>query len=390
VPIINRQRIKIYGTTFVAIYVVIIAALLIFRSGLLDPLGRPLGTDFLAFYTGSQLALEDQAATAYDYPKFRDAQADIIATDPPPLYWLYPPIFFLFILPLALFPYIIAWWGWIFFTGLGYTAIIKKIYPDKLTLTVTLAFPGTIQNILQGQNGFLSVSLIGGGLLLLPSRPLSAGFLFGLMTFKPHLALLLPVALLAARQWVALCGFFAGSVGLIGISLIVFGFDIWLIYFKNILFAAHMLQGGGAPLFKVPTTFALAMLLGADLGAARVLQIVVSLAVLVTIFWLWSRPTIPFPAKAAGLAIGCLLFTPYVYDYDLVILAIPIAIMAKEMAFHGTDVYGKGCLVIAWLAPLLLPIIAAAIKVQLGPIVLGLFLYIVLRTARRHKMLSNC
>lgn len=387
-PFINRQRIKIYGSTFIAIYVVILAALLIFRSGLLDPLGRPLGTDFLAYYTGSHLALESKAATAYDYPTFRKAMANIIETDPPPLYWLYPPIYFLFILPLALFPYIIAWWGWIFFTGVGYTAVIKKIYPDNLTLIIAVAFPGTIQNILQGQNGFLSALLIGGGLLLLPSRPLAAGFLFGVMTYKPHLALLLPVALLAARQWVALFGLIAGSVSLIVTSLIVFGLEIWLVYFENLLTAAHLLQEGGARLYKVPTTFALAMLFGANLITARVLQIIVSLGVLVTILWLWSRPTIPFPTKAAGLAISCLLFTPYVYDYDLIILAIPIAILAKEMTFHGNDVYEKGCLVIVWLAPLALPIIAAATNVQLGPIVLVLFLHFVLRRAWRAKMLQ--
>jgi len=367
---------------------VIIAVLLIFRSGLLDPLDRPLGTDFLAFYAGSHLALEGTAATAYDYPKFRNAQADIIDTDPPPLYWLYPPIYFLFILPLALFPYIIAWLGWIFFWGVGYTTVIKKIFPDNLTLTITVAFPGTIQNILQGQNGFLSVILIGGGLLLLPSRPLYAGLLFGMMAYKPHLALLLPIALLAARQWTALCGLIVGTVSLIVTSLIVFGLDIWLIYFKNSLFAAHMLQGGGAPLHKVPTTFALATLLGANLTTARLLQIVVSLGVLATILWLWSRPTIPFPAKAASLAISCLLFTPYVYDYDLVILAIPIAIMAKELTFHGANIYEKVCLVFTWLAPLALPIIAAATNIQLGPIVLVLFLYFVFRRAWRAKMLK--
>lgn len=360
-----------------------IAALLIFRSGLLDPLGKPLGTDFLAYYTGSQLALDGKAETAYDYPKFRETQTDIMGTVPPSLYWLYPPTYFLFILPLALFPYITAWIGWLFLTGVGYCAIIKKIFPDTLTLIITLAFPGTLQNILQGQNGFLSAFLIGGGLLLLPSRPLAAGILLGMMTYKPHLSLLLPVALIANRQWLALSGFLVGSLGLISASVVTFGPDIWVVYMKHLLYAAHVLQSGVAPLYKAPTTYAFAVLLGADLMVARVLQAFVSLSVLGATIWLWSRPSTSSYVKAAGLVVGCLLFSPSSYDYDLAILAIPIAFMAKNISLDGSSISEKWFLVIVWVFPLVYPAIAAALKIQLGPLVLGIFFYLILRKATR-------
>ena len=350
-----------------------IAALLIFRSGLLDPLGKPVGADFLAFYAGSQLALEGKAQAAYDYPTFHKTQTDIIEATPPPLFWLYPPSFFLVILPLSLFPYIISWLVWLFLTGAGYLAVMRKIFPDSLTLTVAIAFPGTIQNIIQGQNGFLSTIFIGGGLILLPSRPFYAGILLGMMTYKPHLSFLLPVALLASRHWLALGGFMIGAVSLIASSTIVLGADIWIIYIKNILYATQVLQSDVAPLYKAPTTYAFAILLGANVVIARILQATVSVFVLATIIWLWSRSAVPHAEKAAGLAVGIFLFTPSVYDYDLAILAVAIAFTARELMYHGGRFYEKWILVAVWVLPLAFPIVAAASNLQIGPLILALF-----------------
>lgn len=47
------------------------------------------------------------------------------------------------------------------------------------------------------QNGFLSAGLFGGALVLLERRPVLAGALFGLLTYKPHLGLLVPIVLIA-------------------------------------------------------------------------------------------------------------------------------------------------------------------------------------------------
>jgi hypothetical protein len=360
-----------------------LAALLIFRSGLLDPFGKPLGTDFLSFYAGSQLALDNQAENAYNYPNFESIQSNILGEKPPPLYWLYPPTFFLFVLPLALLPYIYSWITWLFLTGVAYCTTIRKICPDPLTLTVTLAYPGTIQNILQGQNGFLSAALIGGGLLLLPKRPIYAGILLGMMTYKPHLAILLPFALIAGRQWYAIFGFAIGSAGLIVGSVVVFGLDIWIVYVNNFLHAAHVLQSGGAPLFKAPTTYAFFVLLGLETATARIFQIAVSLVVFASVVWLWNKQTAHYAEKASALAIATLLFTPSAYDYDLAILAVPIAFIASEIMKTNGCVYEKWILVSMWALPFLYPNIAAFTNIQIAPIMLALFFGIVLFRAKR-------
>jgi hypothetical protein len=45
--------------------------------------------------------------------------------------------------------------------------------------------------------------------------------------------------------------------------------------------------------------------------------------------WLW-RSSAAYPLKAAALAIGCALATPYSLDYDLMLLAPAIAYLALD------------------------------------------------------------
>src|SRR4029077_284984 len=64
--------------------------------------------------------------------------------------------------------------------------------------------PAVAFNIGSGQNAFLTSALLIGGFILLPSRPGAGGVLLGVLTYKPQLWLLAPVALVAAREWRAL------------------------------------------------------------------------------------------------------------------------------------------------------------------------------------------
>ena len=73
--------------------------------------------------------------------------------------------------------------------------------PHRATFLLLLSFPGTYQNFIHGQNGFLSAAILGGGLLCLNRFPFIAGFIFGFLTYKPHLAILVPVVLAAGKHW---------------------------------------------------------------------------------------------------------------------------------------------------------------------------------------------
>ncbi len=54
-----------------------------------------------------------------------------------------------------------------------------------------------------------------------------------------------------------------------------------------------------------------------------------SLALAVALVWLW-RSRAPFDLKAAALAAGTLIATPYVYMYDLVVRAVPSSFLSAS------------------------------------------------------------
>jgi alpha-1,2-mannosyltransferase len=77
--------------------------------------------------------------------------------------------------------------------------------------------PGLLANAVVGQNGFLSPALVGGALLLLPGSATVAGCLIGLLAFKPHLGILLPIVLVAGGYWRAIAAATA-TLGLLVLS----------------------------------------------------------------------------------------------------------------------------------------------------------------------------
>src|SRR6185503_18257543 len=88
--------------------------------------------------------------------------------------------------------------------------------------------PAAVHVVVSGQATFLSVALAYGALRLLDRAPALAGILFGLLGYKPQLCLLVPVALIAARQWRALAWAIATGIVLVATSHAVFGAGAWL------------------------------------------------------------------------------------------------------------------------------------------------------------------
>src|SRR5690606_15709865 len=156
---------------------------------------------------------------------------------------------------------------------------IRAMTARPAVLWLALAFPGTFINLFHGQNGFLTAALLGGGLLLLDRRPVLAGVLFGLMSYKPQFGLLLPLVLLATQRWTVFAAAAATTLALAGASLLALGAAPWLAFLENAPFVRLVLEQGHLPWFKMPTAFAMARMLGVPVVASYALQVVVALAV---------------------------------------------------------------------------------------------------------------
>jgi hypothetical protein len=96
--------------------------------------------------------------------------------------------------------------------------------------------------------------------------------------------------------------------------------------------------------------------------------------------WLWHSDA-AFELKAAALATGSLLATPYVLDYDLVVLAVAIAFFARYGLKRGFRDYEISLLAAAWIVPLLSRSIAGVTTIPLGLILMLTFYALVLRRA---------
>jgi hypothetical protein len=347
--------------------------------------GRSVGGDFFYYWWASQLAREGSALVVYDFSKFQDV-LKMANQNNFPVAWFYPPTFLLLILPLSSLPYIASLLVWISVTLLGYRQVVLRIAPHPLTSWLLLAFPATLMNISYGQNGFLSAALLGGGLLLLDDFPLVAGILLGLLTYKPHLAVLVPVALIAGRLWGPFFGFLIASALMVMFSCFVFGFGPLAAFWENSPLAVKILytgfQGQIQDWSKMISVFSGARLAGLAPSTALILQGAVMAAVLAVLTWVWSRK-LPLSIRASVLTLAILLFTPHAFEYDLTLLAIAIAWMGWEGYTKGWMPGERIILSVAWFVPLLSTLMVKLTNIQLTPMFLITFLIFVLRRITR-------
>src|ERR1700738_4241155 len=104
---------------------------------------------------------------------------------------------------------------------------MRGIIGRPFGLLLALAFPVVLTNTLVGQNGFLTASLIGGMLYLMPTRPVLAGICLGLLSYKPQYGLLFPLVLIAAAEWTVLVTAAIVATAIAAASWLAFGTESW-------------------------------------------------------------------------------------------------------------------------------------------------------------------
>jgi Glycosyltransferase family 87 len=141
--------------------------------------------------------------------------------------FVYPPTYLFFIYPLWLMPYVAAFTARTIVTLILYLFAIYLILPRPLALLVALSPFPVYFNFFLGQNGFLLTGLMGSSLALMQRRPRLSGVFLGLLTFKPQIGILFPLALLVSRKWRVIASAMAASLVLITASILVFGCRGW-------------------------------------------------------------------------------------------------------------------------------------------------------------------
>ena len=433
---LSRDRLRNYPNIFLLLYIIVAVSWLAMANGKLDKLSQPIGTDFVSFYAAGQLAANQQPSFAY-YPQLHykmeqdvigpiasEHTGDGLVMSRVPKFdyynFSYPPMFLLILRPLVELPYLAALAVWSLFGLTFYIVMISKlskyskctresvsgrqvasgiqgdmcvsagIADDVAVRTNTsehfataagmlaLAFPAVFLTIGHGQNALITTGLITGTLFYMDRRPVMAGLLIGLLTFKPHLGVLIPLLLLLTRRWQVFAVAAVVSVILAGLSYMLFGAETWTAFFASTELSSRVLNEGLVPYHKFQSLFAGLRAMGASLPLAYTLHSMLALAAAAVAAWAWTRPS-DLRLKFAVLAVATLLITPFVLDYDLMILTVAITCIGTFGMEHGFRPWMISLLSLVWLWPLIARMVNAAMPLPWTPILLILLLFQLVR-----------
>ena len=395
---LTADRARAYSVILLAFYAIAVIGWIALSDGLIDRNGKPIGTDFASFYAAGSLALEGHAAGIYDMAAHYAREQQIFGAATPYYGWLYPPIFLLVAVPLALLPYAVALIVWQGASLALYLAVIAAILAKprrddgaiaRLWLPVAAAFPAVFVNLGHGQNGFLTAGLLGAALVTLEQRVIS-GLCFGLLCYKPQFALVIPVALLAASRWGVIASAALTVLVLMATSWCLFGTDSWTAFAASTETSRKvLLEQGSVGFEKLQSAFAAVRLWGGSIPLSYVVQGVVSALAVLATAWAW-RMSDNRALKAALLVSATALTSPHLLDYDLVLLAPALAFLTVVIEDDGARDYEKSLIALIWITPVLARSAAGLAGIPLGLFAtLALFALILRRLHRQREQVAS-
>lgn len=310
----------------------------------------PNGTllmDYLSFWLAGREALSGTPELVYRTADFAHLQQDLTASDTF-FGFFYPPTFQLLQAMFAWLPYKAAFAAFVAVTT-GLLFVTCRLIAGRWLLAACLILiPACANNAFFGQNAALTAALFGLFLVGVErERMVLGGIALGLLTMKPQLGVLIPIALIAAMNWRAFLSASLTAVVLAALSAAILGVGVWQAFWQQAPVAAAVMETGGVEWQKMISVYASARLFGLGHGSAMGVQILVGLGALACVWTAWRR-TQRMEVLAPVLAGGTLLATPFALSYDLTLLVVPCAYLIRSGLERGFPPYEKMvlCLVI--------------------------------------------
>jgi hypothetical protein len=310
--------------------------------------------DFVVFWTAAKAPL----GSLYDFVEITRDQLPITG-DRGPRPFIYPPTALPWMMPLAhlsLLPALVAWTA---FGLAAYFFTAQRILSGRL-LIVAMLSPMVVQSIFSGQSSLLVGALIFGGVA--SANRHAAGILFAIAAcIKPQAALLVPIALIAARDWRALLSSAFTWSAVVALTLILWGANPWLQWagslapFRDIILSSHLRFAG-------PTPSALIQLLDFPAGIA-----LLAVPAGMMLVWRAFRSDCELPVRLGALVAGCLLSTPYAMTYELASLQLTAAALLMDPRAGRVAWLGAASVYANVVAPVGLMLMALALWKRSGP-----------------------
>jgi alpha-1,2-mannosyltransferase len=321
------------------------------------------GEDWMVYDNAVRAYFEGNLALVYDGERstalLNARFADWLATPLPLHPWLYPPHFLLLLLPFGLPPFAVSG---ALFLGASFAALLAAAWrharsgEERAIYALSLLLcPASAITVCLGQNTFLTGALLIAGMGLAPRRPVLSGLLLGILTYKPQLWLLVPVALAAQRHWKALAATCATALLLCLLSAAVLGSGPWRDWLA-LMTQPSALYDQWRVLARLngQSVYADASLIGASETVANLVQALAALAAASCVWWCYRRP-MGCDLRLAVLLAATMLSAPHVIGYDAVMLGIAATVFFVHGMRHGLALGDAAIAMLVWTSPLINP-----------------------------------
>jgi hypothetical protein len=237
--------------------------------------------------------------------------------------WAYPPAFLLLLSPLGNLSFPAAWAAFTVISTLAVLAATRPLVAGRPHLLCAAALaPAFVPGFLMGQTSTLWTAGPVAALVALGSgRPIVAGVFIGLLTLKPQLGILLPVALIALGAWRCVASTTITALALALVPTAIYGPEYWSEAFAMMQVHGDTVRGSIAELELMVSVYSFLAGLGLPEPVALTIQWAVTLICAAAVFFVWRLQDLSFDAKAAVLLTAILLSSPYAWLYETALLA---------------------------------------------------------------------
>ena len=384
------ERLTFYSIIFLIIYISIVVGLYIRSKQTTENDGFTVGIDYMILYTAGKTAIVGHASQIYDSPNQQAIIRETIGFDmPDDMHWFYPPTFLLGIVSVfSTIPFEASYILWLATTlTLAVLACTIMVSRKKNLALMALSFPAVMHNFRWGQNGFLSTALLGAGIGFMETNPILAGLMFGLLTYKPWLALFPFLILLVARKWKVLGWSIFFSVLTVILSFFVYGAETWRAFFHQLFYTGPSLftsiwENTAAIQPSMQTALRLFGINGTPLYIILLIIGIATTCLVIYVFQATNRLSL----RGSAMVLGIFAVVPYFIEYDLMLLCIPTILLIYDCLQEGyckTDYIAIGAL---WLMPLINIPLVKVTRVQICPfVVIALLIYVYSRAKGASK-----
>ncbi|MDR3505308.1 MAG: glycosyltransferase family 87 protein [Acidocella sp.] len=333
--------------------------------GFADPFCTTGYCDYSMFWLAGTFAQHGQAPLLYDHARYAALAAQLLPYKTGWWPFVYPPPILLPASIIAALPLAAGYYLVSLLLLLASIALLRRAgIPGWCIGAGLISFPA-MWNLYLGQFGLVCGALLVFGLSRLRTRPMLAGGALSLLAIKPQYALLVPVAVLAARQWRAVAAGAVGVVALLGFGWALGGGAMFSAYLGPGHTAMHTLltQPPSAQGYQAMGSSVFWLLRGLHLGVAAAYagQGLISTACALLVWQRWRQGETPL----AATVFCTLLASPYGFTDDLAIYAVLMPTLARRAM-----PWRNAALAWLWVLPAFTPKIYAHTGVLITPLLL--------------------